>query len=274
MWSYPNINPVALDLGFLQVHWYGLMYLLAFALGWFYGTYRAKTIKPWNSEMVGDLLFYVAMGVVLGGRIGYILFYDLSHYLVAPLDVFKVWQGGMSFHGGLLGVTIAMILFARKTHQNLFQVADFVAPLIPIGLFTGRIGNFINGELWGKTTDSPLGMWVYDPVIQQTVQKYPTQLLEALLEGIVLFSLLAWYARKPRSPGSVAGLFLVGYGIFRFTVEFWRVPDVQLGYLLWGWVTMGQVLSLPMILVGLGLMAYKSKSSTNLEVNKNVKTTA
>lgn len=269
MWSYPSIDPVALDLGFLQVHWYGLMYLLAFTLGWFYGTYRAKSIEPWNTEMVGDLLFYVAMGVILGGRIGYILFYDLSHYLADPLDIFKVWQGGMSFHGGLLGVTVAMLFFAKKTKQSLFQVTDFVSPLVPIGLFTGRIGNFINGELWGKTTDSPLGMWVYDPVIQQTVQKYPTQLLEALLEGVVLFILLAWYARKPRTPGSVAGLFLIGYGVFRFTVEFWRVPDVQLGYLLWGWVTMGQILSLPMIVVGLLLMAYKSKQPLNQTDNKS-----
>ncbi|MDX1352810.1 MAG: prolipoprotein diacylglyceryl transferase [Thiomicrorhabdus sp.] len=265
MWSYPNIDPVALDLGFLQIHWYGLMYLIAFAGGWFYGVQRAKKIEPWHSEMVGDLLFYVAMGVILGGRIGYILFYDLSHYLAQPMDVFKVWQGGMSFHGGLLGVTIAMLLFARKTQQSLFQVADFVAPLVPIGLLTGRIGNFINGELWGKTTDSALGMWVYDPVIQQTVQKYPTQLLEALLEGVVLFILLAWYANKPRTPGSVAGMFLIGYGVFRFIVEFWRVPDVQLGYLLWGWLTMGQLLSLPMVIVGLLLILYKTERAPKVK---------
>lgn len=256
MWSYPNIDPVALDLGILQIHWYGLMYLIAFAGGWFYGVYRAKTREPWNSEMVGDLLFYVAMGVILGGRIGYILFYDLAHYLVAPLDVFKVWQGGMSFHGGLIGVTVAMFAFARKTKQSLFEVADFVAPLVPIGLLTGRIGNFINGELWGKTTDSALGMWVYDPMIQQTVQKYPTQLLEALLEGLLLFLILAWYARKPRPPGSIAGVFLIGYGVFRFVVEFWRVPDAQLGYLLWDWLTMGQILSLPMVLIGLLLVIH------------------
>jgi phosphatidylglycerol:prolipoprotein diacylglycerol transferase len=261
MWSYPNIDPIALDLGVLQIHWYGLMYLIAFAGGWLYGIYRAKNIEPWNSEMVGDLLFYVAMGVILGGRIGYILFYDLSHYINAPLDVLKVWQGGMSFHGGLIGVTLAMFVFAKKTKQNLFQVADFVAPLIPIGLLTGRIGNFINGELWGKTTDSSLGMWVYDPVLQQTVQKLPTQLLEAFLEGFVLFIILAIYASKPRKTGSVAGVFLIGYGSFRFIVEFWRVPDVQLGYLLWDWLTMGQLLSLPMILIGLALVLYPSRSN-------------
>ena len=254
MWEYPTIDPVALALGPLQIHWYGLMYLLAFGLGWFYGSLRAKKIQPWNTEMVSDLLFYIAMGVILGGRLGYILFYDLSLYLAEPLLVFKVWQGGMSFHGGLIGVTIAMLLFARKTQQNLFQVADFVAPLIPIGLLTGRIGNFINGELWGKVTDSPLGMTVYDPTLQAMVQKYPTQLLEAFLEGLVLFIILAIYARKPRTPGSVAGLFLIGYGTFRFIVEFWRVPDAQLGYLLWDWLTMGQLLSLPMVLAGTLLM--------------------
>ena len=258
MWTYPEIDPVALDLGVFQIHWYGLMYLFAFAGGWLYGVYRAKTREPWNTEIVGDLLFYVAMGVILGGRIGYILFYDFAHYLADPLDVFKVWQGGMSFHGGLLGVTLAMFLFAKKTEQSLFQVADFVAPLIPIGLFTGRIGNFINGELWGKPTDSVLGMWVYDPALQQTIQKYPTQLLEAFLEGVVLFIILAVYGSKTRTPGAIAGMFLLGYGIFRFIVEFWRVPDAQLGYLMWEWLTMGQVLSLPMILIGAYFVFRKS----------------
>ncbi|MBO1923666.1 prolipoprotein diacylglyceryl transferase [Thiomicrorhabdus sp. 6S3-12] len=256
MWAYPEIDPVALSLGPLQIHWYGLMYLLAFAGGWALGVYRAKSRPPWNGEMVGDLLFYVALGVILGGRLGYVLFYDLSHYLANPLDIVQTWNGGMSFHGGLIGVSIALILFARKTQQSIFAVGDFVAPLVPIGLLTGRIGNFINGELWGKTTESSLGMAVYDPQLQMTVVKYPTQLLEALLEGGVLLIILLWYARKPRPTGSVTGLFLLGYGVFRFIVEFWRMPDVQLGYLLWGWVTMGQILSTPMILIGLGLMWY------------------
>ena len=261
MWEYPEIDPVALSLGPLQIHWYGLMYLLAFLGGWLYGNIRAKKIEPWNGDMVSDLLFYVAMGVILGGRLGYILFYDLAIYIENPLLVFKVWQGGMSFHGGLLGVTLAMFLFARKTQQNLFQVADFVAPLIPIGLLTGRIGNFINGELWGKVTDSSLGMAVYDPQLQSVVHKYPTQLLETLLEGVVLFIILAIYARKPRPPGSVAALFLIGYGSFRFIVEFWRMPDPQLGYLAWDWLTMGQLLSLPMILIGLGVMVWGARKA-------------
>jgi len=255
MWQYPNIDPVALDLGFFQIHWYGLMYLIAFVLGWGYGVWRARTREGWHAEMVSDMLFYIAMGVILGGRIGYILFYDLAYYVSNPLSVLEVWQGGMSFHGGLIGVTLAMWLFARKTNKSLFEVADFVAPLVPIGLLTGRIGNFINGELWGKVTDSPLGMVVFDPQLQQMVQKYPTQLLEAFLEGLVLFIILVVYANKPRRPGSVAGLFLVGYGIFRFIVEFYRMPDAQLGYLAWNWLTMGQVLSLPMIVIGLLLMS-------------------
>lgn len=261
MWQYPNIDPVALDLGFFKIHWYGLMYLLAFLLGWGYGVWRARRREGWNSEKVGDLLFYIAMGVILGGRIGYILFYDLAYYIEHPLSVLQVWHGGMSFHGGLIGVSLAMWLYARKIKLPLFEVADFVAPLIPIGLFTGRIGNFINGELWGKVTDSPLGMAVYDTNLHQVVHKYPTQLLEALLEGVVLFVLLAFYSNKPRPAGSVAGLFLIGYGVFRFIVEFYRVPDVQLGYLAWGWLTMGQVLSLPMIVVGVGLMIWSYRKA-------------
>ena len=259
MWNYPEIDPVALDLGFFQIHWYGLMYLMAFVLGWGYAVWRTKSRDDWHTEMVSDLLFYIAMGVILGGRLGYILFYDLAYYLSNPMSVLEIWQGGMSFHGGLLGVTLAMWLYAKKTHKSLFEVADFVAPLIPIGLLTGRIGNFINGELWGKITDSPLGMAVFDPQLQQVVQKYPTQLLQAFLEGLVLFTLLFIYTRKPRPFGSVAGLFLIGYGVFRFIVEFYRMPDAQIGYLAWNWLTMGQVLSVPMILVGLLLMLMAKK---------------
>ena len=263
MWSYPEIDPVALAIGPLSIHWYGLMYLIGFAGAYFIGTYRAIRIAPWNSDYVGDLLFYGAMGVILGGRIGYLLFYDFAHYLEAPLDVFKVWQGGMSFHGGLLGVAFATWLFARKTNQSLLAVWDFVAVMAPIGLLTGRIGNFINGELWGKVTESQWGMLVYDPSLNAVVAKYPTQLLEAFLEGLVLLILLLWYTRKPRPFGSVAGLFLVSYGSFRFFVEFYRVPDVQLGYLYGDWLTMGQVLSTPMIIIGLGLMIYAHKKHSS-----------
>ncbi|WP_321276780.1 prolipoprotein diacylglyceryl transferase [Thiomicrorhabdus indica] len=263
MWSYPEIDPVAVAIGPLSIHWYGLMYLIGFTGAFLIGVYRAKRIEPWNSDFVGDLLFYGAVGVILGGRLGYILFYDLAHYLEAPLDVFKVWQGGMSFHGGLLGVAIATWLFAKKTNQTLFSVWDFVAVMAPIGLLTGRVGNFINGELWGKVTDSPFGMLVYDSSLNAVVAKYPTQLLEAFLEGLVLLVLLLWYSRKPRPFGSVAGLFLVGYGFFRFFVEFYRAPDVQIGYLYGEWLTMGQVLSTPMILAGLGLMIYAHKKQSS-----------
>lgn len=258
MWTYPDMSPVALDLGFLQIHWYGLMYLLGFAFFWLYGSYRAKQYSEyWTPDRVSDFLFYGALGVILGGRIGYILFYDLAHYLQHPLDVLRVWQGGMSFHGGMLGVILASWWFARvKMKVPIFVVSDFVVLMVPIGLFFGRIGNFINGELWGRITDSPLGMKVYDPQLQQVVAKYPTQLLEALLEGLVLFAILWFYNRKPRPMGTTSGLFVGFYGLFRFFAEFFRMPDPQLGYLMWGWVTMGQILSLPMIVFGFGLVFW------------------
>lgn len=266
MWQYPEIDPVALAIGPLTIHWYGLMYLAGFAMFYLVGAWKAKRHPVWNAEMVSDFLFYGALGVILGGRIGYILFYDFAHYIEAPLDVLKVWQGGMSFHGGLLGVTIAMFAFAHKTKQSVFEVADFVAPMVPFGLLFGRIGNFINGELWGRVTthtDSFFTMQVYDPVLQKVVTKYPSQLFEAFLEGLVLLIILMIYSAKPRPVGAVAGLFLAGYGVFRFIVEFWRVPDEQLGYLAWDWLTMGQVLSTPMILAGIGLIvwAYRQKTA-------------
>jgi phosphatidylglycerol:prolipoprotein diacylglycerol transferase len=256
MWHYPEINPVALAIGPLAIHWYGLMYVVGFGAAWLLGLYRAKSSSIWDKDKVGDLLFYSALGVVLGGRIGYALFYDFTGVLNNPLSLFMVWQGGMSFHGGLLGVTLAMWLFARKAGIGLFQVADFVAPLVTIGLGLGRIGNFINGELWGKVTDSSLGMWVYDPILQETVQKYPSQLLQAFLEGVVLFALLWWYSSKPRPAGSVAGLFLIGYGVVRIVAEFFRSPDAHIGYLFANWFTMGMALSVPMILIGLILMIW------------------
>jgi phosphatidylglycerol:prolipoprotein diacylglycerol transferase len=259
MWSYPEIDPVALALGPVAIHWYGLMYVIGFGAAWLLGLYRAKSSSVWDKDKVGDLLFYCALGVVLGGRMGYVLFYDFAGFVANPLSLLMVWQGGMSFHGGLLGVTLGMFLFARKVGLSLFSVADFVAPLVTIGLFAGRIGNFINGELWGKITDSSWGMWVYDPVIGEMVQKYPTQLLQALLEGLVLFVLLWWYSSKPRPSGSVAGLFLAAYGVFRIVAEFFRAPDAHLGYLAGDWLTMGMVLSLPMILIGLGLIVWAYK---------------
>ena len=262
MMTYQTIDPVALDLGLVQVRWYGLMYLIGFLSAWYCGTVRTRDDwRHWNKDQVSDLLFYCAMGVILGGRIGYIFFYDFAHYLNQPLDMLKIWQGGMSFHGGLLGVITAVWFYGRKINKSLLEITDFIAPFVPIGLFFGRIGNYINSELWGKVApeDSPWAMLVYDHNVQALVPKYPTQLLEALLEGLVLGVILWWYSRQQRGVGAVSGLFLLGYGSFRFLVEFWRMPDAQLGYLAWDWLTMGQILCLPMIAGGLFLIFFWSK---------------
>jgi phosphatidylglycerol---prolipoprotein diacylglyceryl transferase len=254
MIPYPHIDPIAFSVGPVKVHWYGIMYLIGFAAYLALGTYRARKPQyPLNPEQVGDALFYGALGVVLGGRIGYVLFYNLPLYAAHPLQVFAVWDGGMSFHGGLVGVILAMAWFARRIGLRLFQVTDFVAPMVPIGLAMGRIGNFINGELWGKVTTLPWGM-VFPK--GGPLPRQPTQLYEFFFEGVVLFSVLWLFSKKPRPMGAVSGLFLLIYGIFRFLVEFVREPDPQLGYVAFGWVTMGQVLSLPMILLGAGLLIW------------------
>ena len=254
MLTAPNIDPIAFSIGPLKVHWYGLMYVFGLLALWFFASRRARRADSgWTAEQVGDLVFYGALGVILGGRIGYMLFYNLPHYLDHPLDVFKIWEGGMSFHGGMLGVLLAMLYFARKTGKTFFMVTDFIAPWVPIGLGLGRLGNFINQELWGKVTDVPWGMVFRDA---GPLPRHPSQLYQASLEGVALFVILWLFTRKPRPTASVSGLFLVGYGLFRFLVEFVREPDPQLGYLAWGWLTMGQVLSFPMILVGVGLMVW------------------
>lgn len=252
MLTYPQIDPVALALGPLQIHWYGLMYLVGFAAAWWLG--RARARRPgsgWNDQEVADLIFYGAMGAVLGGRIGYVLFYDLPAFAAEPLRIFKVWEGGMSFHGGLIGVVIAMWLLGRRYKKTFFDIADFTAPLVPIGLCAGRIGNFINGELWGKVSTLP---WAMVFPTGGPLPRHPSQLYEALLEGVVLFIILWTYSRKPRPPMAVSGLFLLCYGSFRFAIEFVRQPDVQLGYLAFDWLTMGQILSLPLIIGGAALL--------------------
>ncbi len=270
---YPDIDPVVFSVGPIKVHWYGLMYLFGFAGAWWLGRLRARrpgaVITP---QQMDDLLFYAALGVVLGGRIGYQLFYGLDTLLQDPLQLFRIWQGGMSFHGGLLGVLLAMWLFGRRHRLGFFQLTDFIAPLAPIGLFTGRIGNFINGELWGKVTDLPWGMRL--PCVEfsrfceklpgdvlYTPPHHPSMLYEALLEGPVLFALLWWFSSRSRPTMAVSGLFLLAYGLFRFCVEFVRLPDEHIGYLAWGWLTEGQVLSTPMILFGLLLLvlAYRRR---------------
>ena len=280
MLTYPNIDPVAISLGPLKIHWYGLMYLVGFGAAWWLGWTRARASNSasasapnsgWTTEQVSDMIFYGALGAVLGGRLGYILFYDLPTYLDNPLKMLKIWEGGMSFHGGMLGVLVAMWLFGSKTGKSFFQVTDFLAPLVPIGLGAGRIGNFINGELWGKVTDVSWAM-----VFPQggELPRHPSQLYQALLEGIIFFLILWLYSRKPRPTMAVSGLFLLCYGLFRFVVEFVREPDQQLGYLAFGWLTMGQVLSVPMILGGIVLLAWaysRNPPSSLKDVTQNPK---
>ncbi|WP_308621677.1 prolipoprotein diacylglyceryl transferase [uncultured Desulfovibrio sp.] len=248
----PRIDPVAVSIGPLQLHWYGLMYLVGFVVGWLLGRLRAR--RPgsgWTPVEVDDLLTCVMLGVIVGGRLGYALFYDLPAFLADPLEIFRIWHGGMSFHGGLLGAAAAFFWFARSRKRSFLQVSDFVAPLVPQALFFGRLGNFINGELWGKASDVPWAM-VFPGA--GPLPRHPSQLYEALLEGLLLFVALWIYSATPRKPGAVSGFFALGYGLARFLVEFVRVPDAHLGYLAFGWLTMGQVLCLPLMGVGLWLL--------------------
>jgi len=248
----PDIDPVAFGFGPLQVHWYGLMYLFGFVGAMVAGTYRAGRIDPdWKKPEISDLVFYFAIGAIIGGRLGYIVFYNLGYYLSNPIQVFYIWSGGMSFHGGLIGALTALWLYGRHTQRLFLQVGDFAAVLTPIGLFFGRIGNFINQELWGRPTDLPWAM-VFRTGGPQA--RHPSQLYEAGLEGIVLFIILWIVAMKPRPTGVLSGLFLVVYGIFRFLIEFARQPDAHLGYLAFNWLTMGQILSVPMLLFGFWLI--------------------
>ncbi|MGD8149873.1 prolipoprotein diacylglyceryl transferase [Ornithinimicrobium sp. Y1694] len=244
---FPDI-PRGFSIGPLTIHWYGLMYALGFLLAWVLGTVRARrSDNDWDPDEVTDLIFWCALGVVLGGRIGYLLFYGWTRIAEDPLYIVRIWEGGMSFHGGLIGVLVAIWLYGRKSGRGFFRVGDFVALLVPLGLFFGRLGNFINGELWGKETDVPWGM-VFPGA--GDVPRHPTMLYEAVLEGLVLFAILWIYAGRRPPVRAISGAFLLGYGVFRFAVEFLRVPDVQLGYLALDWVTMGQILSTPMILFG------------------------
>lgn len=254
--TYPQFDPVAVQIGPLKIHWYGLMYLVGLGIGWWLARRRARRLPGWRPQEIDDLVGYLAVGVIAGGRIGYMLFYHPDFLLEDPLSLFRIWEGGMSFHGGLLGVAVALYLFARNFGKTFFEVADFVAPLAPIGLFFGRIGNFINGELWGRPTEVPWAM-VFPHV--DPLPRHPSQLYEAFFEGIVLFLLLQWFIRKPRPKMAPSGLFLLGYGTFRFFLEFFREPDAHLGFIAFGWMTMGQLLSLPMVLAGslLLFLAYR-----------------
>ncbi len=248
MLTYPEIDPVAIAIGPLKIHWYGLMYLIGFMGGWYLARLRAsRKNSGWNPDEIGDLVFYIAMGVVLGGRIGYVIFYNFSAFSDNPLLIFKVWQGGMSFHGGLIGVLIAFYLYARKTKRTFFVVADLIAPVVPIGLGAGRIGNFINGELWGRVTDVPWGM-VFPGGGSEP--RHPSQLYQFALEGPLFFLCIWLYSKKPRPTMAVSGFFLTFYGIYRFGIEFVRQPDNHMGFVAMDWMTQGQLLSLPMIFFG------------------------
>lgn len=266
---FPDFDPILLQLGPVAVRWYGLMYVLGFALAWWLGRRRASrpgaVISP---QQMDDLLFYGALGVILGGRLGYSLFYGFDGWLADPLRLLRIWEGGMSFHGGLIGVLLAMWLYGRRLGQPFLRLTDFIAPLVPLGLMAGRLGNFINGELWGAPGSVAWAMQVscaqhralcwdklgLEPGVLLSPPLHPTQLYQAALEGLLLFLLLWWFSAKPRPMGAVSGLFLIGYGVFRSAVEFLRMPDAHLGYLAFGWVTMGQLLSLPMILIGVAML--------------------
>ena len=256
MLVHPNFDPIAFSLGPLAVRWYGLMYLAGFAAGWWLGLSRiSRGLAPITRQQFDDLLFLAVLGVILGGRLGYVLFYKPAYYAAHPLEIFAIWQGGMSFHGGLLGVMLAMAFAARRHGVDWLRVMDFVAPLVPLGLAAGRLGNFINGELWGRVTDLPWGM-VFRGA--GDAPRHPSQLYQFALEGVALFVLLWWFSAKPRPRGQVSALFLAGYGAFRFVAELAREPDAFLGYLALG-LSMGQWLSVPMILGGALLFAWSGR---------------
>jgi phosphatidylglycerol:prolipoprotein diacylglycerol transferase len=255
MLTYPVIDPVVFSIGPLKVHWYGLMYLVGITIAWGLAQWRVKHYKlNWTSEQISDLIFYAALGVILGGRLGYMLFYNTQQFISNPLLFFKLWDGGMSFHGGLLGVISALALYSYKIKKPFLEISDFVAPLVPLGLAAGRLGNFINGELWGRVTDVP---WAMIFPLSDGLPRHPSQLYEVGLEGIFLFILVWWYAAKPRPQGCVSAIFLIGYACSRLVIEFFREPDAQLGFVAFNWLTMGQLLTIPMLAVGFWLWWIK-----------------
>lgn len=281
MMIHPQFDPVALSLGPVQVHWYGFMYLLAFAAAYGLAWYRSTKREGWTSDMVSDLVFYGALGVILGGRIGYVLLYQFGELLQNPMYLFRVWEGGMSFHGGFVGVALAMIFFARKYKKPIFNVLDFIVPCVPTGLLFGRFGNYINGELWGRVSDGGYSWLTYfpqaaafdaqlintNPALQSLLTqvngiyllpRHPSQLYEAFAEGLLTFIIVWWFSSKPRPRMAVSALFMLCYGISRFVIEFFRQPDA--GYeLIFGWMSKGQLYTLPMIILGVVLMilAYR-----------------
>jgi phosphatidylglycerol---prolipoprotein diacylglyceryl transferase len=259
MIAYPHMNPVAFHIGPLDVHWYGLMYLVGFFGCWSVLSLRIKYSsipRCLTVTALSDILFYIALGIIIGGRAGYMLFYDWDTLIARPLSLFEIWKGGMSFHGGLLGVMFAVWFYAHQHKKVFLDITDLIAPVIPLGLAAGRIGNFINGELWGRVTDVPWAM-VFPNAGE--MPRHPSQLYEFFLEGILLFLILWIFSGKERPRGAVSGLFLVSYGALRFCVEFFREPDIQMGYIAFGWLTKGQLLCLPMILIGIGMMMWANR---------------
>ncbi|MDA1116980.1 MAG: prolipoprotein diacylglyceryl transferase [Proteobacteria bacterium] len=256
MLIHPNFDPIAISIGPLAVRWYGLMYLAAFGMLWWLGRRRiARGAAPITSQQFDDLIFLGVLGTILGGRLGYVLFYKPAYYAAHPLDIFAIWQGGMAFHGGFLGVIAAGAFFAWRQRLDWWRLVDFIVPLVPPGLAAGRLGNFINGELWGRVTDAPWGMVFRNA---GALPRHPSQLYQFALEGVLLFVLLWWYSSKPRPRGAVSALFLIGYGAFRFLAEYAREPDDFLGLLALD-LSMGQWLSLPMIAAGILLFLWSQK---------------
>jgi phosphatidylglycerol:prolipoprotein diacylglycerol transferase len=263
MLVHPQFDPVALQIGPVAIRWYGLMYVTAFVLFVVLGKLRARQslLTGWHPRDVDDMLFYGVLGVILGGRLGYVLFYKPVYYLAHPMEILRVWEGGMSFHGGFLGVLIALAIFAGRRHKRWLEVTDFVAPLVPLGLAAGRLGNFINGELWGRAASVPWAM-VF-PQVDQT-PRHPSQLYQFGLEGLLLFAVLWIYTSRRRPMGAASGLFLIGYGVCRFGAEYYREPDSFLGLLALGF-TMGQWLSLPMVAAGVVMMVWAYRRAGKAE---------
>lgn len=260
-WTH-DLNPILLSIGPISIYWYGLSYVVAFLGGWALGNWRAKNQpwRGWTPDMVSDMLTYVIVGTFVGGRVGYILFYQFQGWVADPLMLVRVWQGGMSFHGGFIGVSTALVLFARKHKLSYWQVTDFIAPLVPLGIAAVRLGNFINGELWGRPTDVAWGMIF--PNAPDALARHPSQLYQVVGEGLLLFVILWWFSHKPQPRLAVTGFFLTGYGLFRSVAEFFRQPDSHIGYLFGTeWLTMGILLSQPMVILGIAflMLAYQRK---------------
>lgn len=269
MIAYPDIDPVALSIGPLTVHWYGLMYLIGFIGSWIYGIVRVRRDDiNWTRDQVENVLFYGAVGVILGGRIGYTLFYNFAGFLDNPLTLFYIWQGGMSFHGGMLGVFVGLYLFGLKNGMTFFQVSDFIAPWVPIGLGAGRIGNFINMELPGRPVDSMVP-WAFD--YGDHIARHPSSLYQAFTEGLLFFLILWWYSRKPRPLMAISAVFMFCYGCLRFSTEFFRTPDSHIGFIAFDWLTMGQLLSIPMVIFGIVTYYLAVKERTWLQfINESI----